>query len=231
MALRVIGAGLGRTGTLSLKLALEHIGFGPCYHMAEVLAGARRNLPLWTQAVRGSPDWDAIFDGYAATVDYPGCTYWRELAAQYPDAKVILSTRDPESWFRSVHQTIFSPESVVRLADSPAREFTMGAVRAPFGDRIGDAEFMADFIRNWQADVIAGLPPERLLVWTISEGWEPICAFLGVPVPIEPFPRVNSGEDIGLSGMNTGAQPNPLQIEAMAQGFLGAMKAKAFSAE
>lgn len=229
MALQVIGAGLGRTGTLSLKLALEHIGFGPCYHMAEVLAGARRNLPLWTQVVRGSPDWDTIFDGYAASVDYPGCTYWRELAAHYPDAKIILSTRDPESWFRSVHATIFSPESVVRLATSPAREFTMGAVRAPFGDHIGDAEFMIDFITRWQADVIASLPPERLLVWNARDGWGSLCAFLNVPVPAEPFPRVNSSDEIGQSGLDTDSQPTPEQIEAMARGFLASMKAKAFT--
>ena len=93
MALKVIGAGLGRTATFSLKFALEHIGLGPCYHMAEVFAGARRNVPLWLDVVRGKPDWDAIFEGYQSTTDYPACSYWRELAGYYPEAKVILSVR------------------------------------------------------------------------------------------------------------------------------------------
>src|SRR5512134_1982263 len=108
MALQVIGAGLGRTATLSLKFALEHLGFGPCYHMAEVFAGARRNIPLWLDVVQGKPSWNAVFEGYKSTTDYPACTYWRELAAFYPEAKVVLTTRDPDSWFESVSETIFS---------------------------------------------------------------------------------------------------------------------------
>src|SRR5688572_7898333 len=87
MALKVIGAGLGRTGTLSLKLALDHLGFGPCYHMIEIMSGASVRMPQWLQVVRGAPDWDVIFEGYSSTVDYPTCTYWRELAAHYPEAK------------------------------------------------------------------------------------------------------------------------------------------------
>ncbi|HEX7236426.1 MAG TPA: sulfotransferase, partial [Gammaproteobacteria bacterium] len=110
MALKVIGAGLGRTATFSLKFALEHVGLGPCYHMSEVFAGARRNVPLWLDVVRGKPDWDAVFEGFASTTDYPACTYWRELAAFYPNAKVILTVRDADSWFDSVTETIFSPQ-------------------------------------------------------------------------------------------------------------------------
>src|SRR6478735_8486303 len=105
MALKVIGAGLGRTGTLSLKLALEHIGFGPCYHMSEMFGAMRRAMPLWLAAGHGRADWDAIFEGYRATTDYPGCTYWRELVAAYPEARVILTTRDPDGWFDSVSAT------------------------------------------------------------------------------------------------------------------------------
>ena len=96
MALEVIGAGLGRTGTLSLKLALEHIGLGKCYHMSEMIAHLRTHLPLWVAAAKGQPQWDAIFDGYRSSTDYPGCMFWRELVAKYPDAKVILTTRDPD---------------------------------------------------------------------------------------------------------------------------------------
>ena len=121
MALTVIGAGLGRTATFSLKFALEHVGFGPCYHMAEVFAGARRNVPLWLEAVQGKPNWEAIFDGYTSTTDYPACTYWRELADFYPDAKVILSVRDPDTWFDSVSETIFSKQMQGLLAGTPLR--------------------------------------------------------------------------------------------------------------
>ncbi len=106
MALAVIGAGLGRTATFSLKFALEHLGLGPCYHMSEVFAGSRRNVPLWLDAIDGQPDWDAIFAGFRSTTDYPACNYWRELAAHYPDAKVVLTVRDPDSWFDSVSETI-----------------------------------------------------------------------------------------------------------------------------
>src|SRR5437870_2958107 len=108
MALKVIGAGLGRTGTLSLKLALEELGFGPCHHMAEVMLHLE-SVPLWIQAADGNPDWEAIYKGYAATVDYPGCFFWRELEKFYPDAKIILTVRDPEQWFESTQATIFSP--------------------------------------------------------------------------------------------------------------------------
>ena len=101
MTLKVIGAGLGRTATFSLKFALEHLGFGPCYHMSEVFAGARRNIGLWLDVVAGRPDWDALFEGFQSTTDYPACSYWRELADHYPDAKVILTVRDPDSWFDS----------------------------------------------------------------------------------------------------------------------------------
>src|SRR5512139_4170200 len=147
MALKVIGAGLGRTGTLSLKFALEHLGFDRCYHMGEVFANTDRNLPLWLDVVRGKPDWDAIFEGYQATTDYPACTYWRELAAKYPDAKVILSTRDPDSWFDSVSTTIFSPTMLGSIMAGPSMEFFKGAVIGPFGDRIADRAFMTDWFR------------------------------------------------------------------------------------
>lgn len=196
MALQVIGAGLGRTGTLSLKLALEHIGFGPCYHMAELMGQARKRMPQWLAVVRGAPDWDAIFDGFAATVDYPTCTYWRELAAHYPAAKVVLSDRDAEGWYESTQQTIFSPTNIQGLLDSPIEEFMRGAVVGPFVDHLDDREWMIDYFNRWRDEVLDGLPPERLLVHRSADGWGPLCAFLGVPVPAEPYPRVNSKADM-----------------------------------
>jgi len=192
MSLKVIGAGLGRTGTLSLKLALEHLGFGPCDHMTEVMGHARTRLPLWLDAVAGRPDWDAVFAGYNATVDYPGCTWWRELADKFPQAKVILSDRDAGAWYESVRETIMSPAAVERLMEGPLHEFMMGAIFAPILDHLDDRAWMIDWYDRRRTEVIASLPPERLLVHRSVEGWEPLCRFLGVPVPDgKPFPRLN----------------------------------------
>ncbi|MDG2004090.1 MAG: sulfotransferase [Novosphingobium sp.] len=228
MALKIIGAGLGRTGTLSLKLALEHLGFGPCYHMLEIMSAGRERMPQWLQVVRGTPDWDAIFEGFASTVDYPTCTYWRELAAHYPEAKVILSTRDAEGWFDSVHRTIFAPEHIDSLSDSPVSEFMQGAVTGAFGDHINEREYMVEYFRRWEEDVTASLPPERLLVHRLGESWEPICDFLGVPVPDQPYPRVNTSEDM-LGNRDTRENINiPEEAEARMRGYLDAMRDKAF---
>ena len=196
MTLKVIGAGLGRTGTLSLKFALEHLGFGPCHHMAEVFCNATDQLPKWLDVVNGRPDWDAVFDGFEAAVDYPACTYWEELAKVYPDARIILSVRDPESWFHSVSETIFSQGMLARLAQGPFKPFFDGAVIGDFGDRIADKAFMTDYFRRHSEEVIARAPKDRLLVFEAKQGWEPLCAFLGVPVPDIPYPRVNSKDEI-----------------------------------
>ena len=128
MPLKVIGAGVGRTATFSLKFALEHLGLGPCYHMSEVFAGARRNIPLWLDVVNGKPDWETTFDGFRSTTDYPACTYWRQLADHYPDAKVVLTVRDSDNWFDSVSQTIFSEKMHRSLAGSPAEAMMKGVI-------------------------------------------------------------------------------------------------------
>jgi hypothetical protein len=202
MSLKVIGAGLGRTGTMSLKFALEHIGFGPCYHMVEFFAHLPEHLPLWLDAADGRPDWDAMFDGYVSTVDYPGCTYWRALVAKWPEAKVILTTRDPDSWFESANSTVLSPKAGAMLANSPAKRFFETTVHHDFGDRSGDREFMTAYFRRWNDAVMAEVPPEKLLVFKASDGWEPLCEFLDVPVPPEPYPRVNSREDMQMMSEN-----------------------------
>ncbi len=141
MALKVIGAGLGRTGTLSLKLALEQLGFGPCYHMTEVLMEPSRGAG-WLRAAGGQPDWNAIFSEFASTVDYPGCVFWRELSQFYPSAKVLLSVRDPRDWFDSTQQTIFSDEHNKPLIKSALSEFFEKTVFEAFRDRIHDGDFM-----------------------------------------------------------------------------------------
>lgn len=228
MALEVIGAGLGRTGTLSLKFALEHLGFGPCYHMIEIMAQGRERLPQWIDVVRGSPDWVAIFEGFASTVDYPTCYFWRELAAHYPDAKVILSTRDAQGWFDSVHRTIMSPEGVKNVRAGPLAEFMEGTVLKDFGNRVDDRDFMTDYFERWEASVIEALPPERLLVHRPGDGWPPLCEFLGVPVPDEPYPRVNSSDDMRDGDVGKNVSISPEQAEINARGYIDAMRAKAF---
>lgn len=195
MALKLIGAGLGRTGTMSLKLALEQLGFGPCYHMVEVFLHMEA-APLWMDAADGKPDWNAIFNGYAATVDYPGCKFWRELSALYPEAKVLLSVRDPEQWFESTQATIFSPDSVKSLSASPMRALIEKTVWNAFGDRIHDRDFMTDAFKQHNRDVQRTISSDRLLVYEVSQGWEPLCRFLDVPVPSTPFPRKNSREEM-----------------------------------
>ncbi|MGD8324237.1 MAG: sulfotransferase [Gammaproteobacteria bacterium] len=230
MPLKVIGAGLGRTATFSMKFALEHLGVGPCYHMSEVFAGARRNFPLWLDAVSGKPDWDAIFDGYQSTTDYPACSYWRELAAYYPDARVILTVRDPDRWYESVSRTIFSEQMQGSLRGSPAEAIMQGAVFDAFGGRMNDPAFMTSWFKRRNQAVIDALPAERLLVFSPREGWEPLCAFLGVPVPDRPFPRVNSRDEIEQASNAQGGLPaDPETAEAFARDYIEQLKAKAFA--
>ncbi len=235
MALQVIGAGLGRTGTFSLKFALERLGFGACYHMSEALAGARRNLPLWIEAAKGNADWDAIFEGYRSTCDYPACTFWRELADYYPEAKVILTVRDADNWFDSVNATIFSKPHRETFAGGPLSEFFESTVYSDFGDRIDEREFMTDYFKRWNQSVIDEVPPERLLVYSAREGWGPLCEFLGVPLPDVPYPRVNSRDEL-MSGQEEAGRheaqqsdpPSAEQLEQFARNYIGQLRAEAF---
>jgi len=193
MSLKVIGAGFGRTGTLSLKLALEQLGFGPCHHMIEVLAHPEQ-VPLWTAAADGRPDWDAIFKGYRSTVDWPTATFYREVAEAYPDAKVILTERDPESWFRSTQATIFARD-LPPDSEDPWRRMVFKVVAALFDGRMHDKEKLISVYQAHNARVREVIPPERLLVYQVTEGWGPLCDFLGVPAPEAPMPKVNTSEE------------------------------------
>ncbi|MBK7406513.1 MAG: sulfotransferase family protein [Phycisphaerales bacterium] len=194
MTLQIIGAGFGRTGTASLKLALEQIGFGPCYHMSEVVQDPAR-IDHWLRAAEGRPDWGSIFRGYRATVDFPSCTYYRELAAAYPDAKVILTSRDPGRWFDSVHATIMSPMLTKHIAGSPFGELNRRNIWRLFDERLDDREHMIACFERHVAEVRAAIPAERLLVYEVREGWGPLCRFLGVAEPGGPFPHVNTTEE------------------------------------
>jgi hypothetical protein len=200
IALRVVGAGVGRTGTGSLKLALEQLLGGPCYHAYELTAQHLDHVPLWHEAVRGrEPDWENIYGKYAATVDWPGGSFWRELHRAYPDALVLLSTRDTEAWFRSMDATIIAFQRRTgeqQLANwAPEMQawyrmmlelFETRFTRAPFTEQSAKEAY-----ERHNAEVRAEVPAERLLEWQPGDGWAPICERLGVPVPDEPFPHIN----------------------------------------
>ena len=189
MALKIVGTGLGRTGTKSLHAALNLLGAGPCHHMVEVFAHPE-TAALWVEAAKGRPDWEAIFAGYHSVVDYPGAQFWRELIAYYPQAKVLHTIRDPDEWFDSTQATIFSPEGPSRRPGSMAEFFNI--FLGTFGDRLHDRAYMTDYFRKHTREVVRTIPAERLLVYQVSQGWGPLCEFLEVPVPGEPFPAQNS---------------------------------------
>ncbi len=230
MALEIIGAGPGRTATFSLKFALEHLGFGPCYHMVEVFRGARRNIALWQDAGDGNPDWDALFDGYRSTTDFPASVYWRELAEYYPESKVLLTVRDADSWFESVSETIMSPRMLSSLEGSPLMAMFEATYLKAFNGKLTDRAYMTGWYRAYNQKVIDTIPAERLLVFHPEEGWEPLCAFLGVPVPPEPFPRVNSRDELGGASDEQGGLPaDPVVLEGFAGGYIEELRAKAFA--
>ena len=187
MGLKVIGAGFGRTGTASMKQALEHLGLGPCHHMHEVLPHPQR-VALRRRAAAGDlPDWDEAFSGFGATVDWPAAHFWRELAEHYPEAKILLTLRDAESWYASMEKTIFK---FLRETDD-AETIGVHLVKTRvFGGDMSRSHAINVFNANTAA-VQAAFPPGRLLTCMIGDGWEPLCAFLGCPVPDAPFPHAN----------------------------------------
>lgn len=194
MALKVIGSGFGRTGTASLKVALEQLMGGACFHMSELL-GKPGQVDLWLDAAAGNPDWDAIFEGFVATVDYPASNYWRELAAHYPDAKIVHSVRDPERWFTSTQETIFSKTMRdLQQGTKWGRMMVETVNKYVGGDLTDKAALIAAFNDHTRA-LRETFGPDRLLVFEAKQGWEPLCAFLGVPVPAEPYPYINSKEE------------------------------------
>ena len=192
MALKVIGSGLGRTGTLSTKLALEQLGFAPCHHMVEVFLHPD-SLPLWIATQQGEGGWEAIFADYQAMVDHPGCAHWRELMDVFPDAKVLHTVRDPDKWFDSTQATIFNPDRP-GPPGGPLKTF-MDQIHGWYGGDIHDRAFMTDFFRRHSEAVVAGVPKDRLLVFEVAQGWAPLCEFLGVPIPETSYPRENTTQE------------------------------------
>jgi hypothetical protein len=190
----VIGVGFGRTGTLSLKAALEELGFGPCMHMIPVLADAER-ATLFKKAADGDSDsLDAAMDGYRSTVDWPGTFFWRDLVERHPDAKVLLTVRDPEKWYDSAYRTIYRAATAPRVSVdvAPALDMAHATVwDGTFGGRFADREFALRTFEEHNAAVRRDVPAGRLLEFEVAQGWEPLCDFLGRPVPDGPFPRLN----------------------------------------
>jgi len=194
MVLSVIGAGFGRTGTESMKLALEALGKGPCHHMKEVLVDSEQ-IALWRSAAQGDlPEWEEAFAGYNSAVDWPTAYFWRELSEYYPDAKVLLTVRSADSWYESMTNTIFK---TLKASTDPASIGLKLIGEGVFGGRLDDrAHAIAVYDKNI-ADVQAAFTQERLLTYHLGEGWEPLCQFLGEPVPNIPFPRSNPREQFG----------------------------------
>ena len=204
--MRLIGAGLPRTGTLSQKVALEVLGLGPCYHMVNVL-GDLDKTDVWRRALEGDQPWDEVFDGFQATVDWPGSYYYKELTEFYPDATVLLSVRDADAWERSMRDTIWG----TLYGDLLIRDLSSARYRVDpkwrgyielmiemwersglISDRAAmSSDSMRAAMDRFNAEVQATVPPERLLVWSVGDGWEPLCNFLDVPVPDSPFPHLN----------------------------------------
>jgi len=196
MSLRVVGAGLPRTGTRSLQVALGQLLGGPCYHMVEVFEHLE-HVPTWRDAVRGQPpDWNDFLSEYDAAVDWPASAFWRELADANPDALIVLSVRDDgATWWRSADQTIFT---VTRRTEHEHGEWLALAhelLEARIGPGWDDEVVATAAYERHNAEVRATAPRDRLLEWNAREGWEPICAALGIATPTDPFPRVNTTEE------------------------------------
>lgn len=223
MTLKIIGAGYGRTGTMSTYAALKQLGF-PCYHMIEVLQNKANtaHLDFWRKVANSPPgtkhDWEQVLSQYSAAVDNPTCCVWRELMVAYPDAKVLLTLhpKGPEAWYESTIDTIYFTENVW--------QFKVLEFFTPFGRKFGDMSRKLIWQRNHKntmedrakavaqykqhiEDVKAAVPPEKLLIFSVAEGWVPLCRFLGLPVPATPFPNVNDRTEVKkiIAGITKGA--------------------------
>lgn len=200
MPLQVIGSGFGRTGTMSTKMALEELGFGPCHHMVEVM-GNPVQPAFWRAVAQGEKvDWPSVFKGYSSQVDWPGAAVWQQTVAAFPDAKVIHTERPEDDWWKSFSQTIgkfFLMRDSLPLPPHIADIFaTMDTliIKSTFGD-LRDRESAVAAYRHNNQMVRKLVPAERLLVFNVADGWGPFCRFLGVKTPATPFPRSNARDE------------------------------------
>lgn len=195
MTLQVVGAGLGRTGTHTLKVVLERLLGGPCHHMVELFEHPEQ-VPLWQAAADGEPysEWGGVFDGYVAMVDWPGAAYYAQIADANPDALVLLSVRkDADEWWKSASNTIF-PAIASVPEDDPWARMVHTMMRRHIGSITDEASAKAAYDRH-NAEVRATIPSSRLLEWRATDGWAPLCGALGLEVPDEPFPVTNTTEE------------------------------------
>ncbi len=206
--MKVIGAGFGRTGTMSLKVALETLGFGPCYHMIEVFEHPE-HVGFWESAWRGEPvDWDGLFADYEATVDWPACTFYGELLDRHPDARVLLSVRDPEKWYESTRNTIYEISKITAGSRLSRVVFAFVGLFVPgvfgigrmgkeiiwegtFDGRFEERDHAIAVFEHHNEEVVRRVREGQLLVYEVKQGWGPLCEFLGVEEPEKPFPRLN----------------------------------------
>lgn len=204
MPLKVIGTGFGRTGTDSMREALEILGFGPCHHMFEVNTHPEQKARWRALAAGAPPDWESLFEGYRSCVDWPSAHYWRELIAAYPEAPVILTWRSAESWWASVEKTI---GRVLSASTDQASLLVALVSRQAFGGRMDDRDHAIAVYEAHVAAVKAAVPPGRLLVHGLGDGWEPLCAHLGVPVPEVPYPHQNTSSNFSDRAVSLGILP------------------------
>ncbi len=196
MSLSVIGAGYGRTGTLSLKAALEQLGYLKCHHMIEVINDPEQVTGWMAAALGESVDWDALLQGYQAAVDWPACHFYRELADYYPNAKVILTVREPLAWFNSISNTTLRIIKRNMANDPDGQNLgTELVVKAAFQGELNNPDHAVAMFNQHTAEVKASIEPQRLLVFDVREGWEPLCAFLQRPIPEGDFPKTNSRDE------------------------------------
>lgn len=208
--MKIIGAGLPRTATLTLKIALEMLGVGPCYHMVNILTDMSL-VPQWADALNGRADWNKVFDGFEATVDYPGAHFYREIMDAFPDAKVVLTVRDGDAWVRSMHDTIWGSLygdtlmhdlAMATIRIDPAFASYAELMRAIFARSGLHADTPADrapalsaaAMERRNEEIRQFVPQDRLLVWSPADGWEPLCEFVGAPVPQMPLPHANDAK-------------------------------------
>jgi hypothetical protein len=195
--MKIIGVGLPRTGTLTLHDVLSQLGFGPCYHTKEMVEKPD-HVEHWMRAYAGEPiDPRAVFADYQATTDAPGCFFWRELIREYPDAKVILSIRDAQSWYKSMSGTVLRQDLFDASADpvlGRLHRLAQTTFDHAFGDRRDEAHLTEVFHRH-NGEVRREVPDGRLLVYDVRQGWAPLCEFLGVDIPDTPFPWLNNAAE------------------------------------
>jgi len=195
--LKVIGAGVSRTGTFSFKLAMEKLGFSKCHHMMEVIENPEQAPSLFAAARGERIDWRELYQDYQACCDFPSCHFWRELMAVFPRARVILTVRDPESWYKSMSETILpTMKHTLSTVDSPLVKMGEEIIlKQFFAGNLADKDHVIATYNKHNQSVRDTVPADRLLEFDARQGWDPLCKFLGVSVPNEPYPKTNSLEE------------------------------------